>query len=94
LFDIWYVSLTVKKLLSNYIATKNNREIKIMETIQEHKRQLAINVEQASQLSTLSQPLLRKAIRDGELRVVRPGNSRRVVIMMKDFMNYLEGGKQ
>lgn len=65
----------------------------MLETIQEINKQVAVSVEQASQLSTLSQPLLRKAIRDGELRVVRPGNSRRVVIMMKDFMSYLDGGK-
>lgn len=65
----------------------------MIETIQEQNRQLAINVEQASQISTLSQPMLRKAIRDGDLRVVRPGNSRRVVIMMADFMKYLDGGK-
>ncbi len=65
----------------------------MIEQIQEPNRQLAINVEQASQISTLSQPLLRKAIREGELRVVRPGNSRRVLIMMSDFMNYLDGEK-
>ncbi len=65
----------------------------MIETNQEHNRQVAINVEQASQISTLSQPLLRKAIREGQLRVVRPGNSRRVVIMMADFMKYLDGGK-
>ncbi len=60
-------------------------------TITETKDQIAVSVEQASNISTLSKPFLRNEIRAGKLRVVRPGNSRRVLIMMSDFMNYLNG---
>ncbi len=60
-------------------------------TITEAKDQIAVSVEQASNISTLSKPFLRNEIRAGKLRVVRPGNSRRVLIMMSDFMNYLKG---
>lgn len=59
--------------------------------ITETTNAIAISVEQASQVSSLSKPFLRNEIRAGKLRVVRPGNSRRVLIMMSDFMNYLEG---
>ncbi len=60
-------------------------------TMTETTNPIAISVEQASQASSLSKPFLRNEIRDGKLRVVRPGNSRRVLIMMSDFMNYLNG---
>ncbi len=62
-------------------------------TITEAKDQIAVSVEQASDISTLSKPFLRNEIRAGKLRVVRPGNSRRVLIMMSDFLNYLDEGK-
>ncbi len=58
----------------------------------ETKDLIAISVEQASSISSLSKPFLRNEIRAGKLRVVRPGNSRRVLIMMSDFMNYLTKG--
>lgn len=54
---------------------------------------VAISVETAASLSSLSKPFLRNEIRAGKLRVVRPGNSRRVLIMMADFMNYLNEGE-
>jgi excisionase family DNA binding protein len=60
-------------------------------TITETANPVAISVEQASQASSLSKPFLRNEIRAGKLRVVRPGNSRRVLIMMSDFMDYLKG---
>ncbi len=63
-------------------------------TITETKDQIAVSVEQASNISTLSKPFLRNEIRAGKLRVVRPGNSRRVLILMSDFMNYLNGENQ
>ncbi len=63
----------------------------MIEAISETTNAIAISVEQASQASSLSKPFLRNEIRSGKLRVVRPGNSRRVLIMMSDFMNYLEG---
>ncbi len=55
---------------------------------------IALSVENASKLSSLSKPFLRLEIQRGKLRVVRPGGSRRVLIMMSDFMNYLNGEKQ
>ncbi len=63
----------------------------MIEAISETTNAIAISVERASQVSSLSKPFLRNEIRAGKLRVVRPGNSRRVLIMMSDFMNYLEG---
>lgn len=60
-------------------------------TITETANAVAISVEQASQASSLSKPFLRNQIRAGKLRVVRPGNSRRVLILMSDFMDYLKG---
>ncbi len=59
--------------------------------ITEKTNSIAISVEQASQASSLSKPFLRNEIRAGKLRVVRPGNSRRVLIMMSDFVDYLKG---
>jgi excisionase family DNA binding protein len=72
------------------ILTKGDL-LKMTGTITEAKDQIAVSVEQASNISTLSKPFLRNEIRAGKLRVVRPGNSRRVLIMMSDFMNYLKG---
>jgi len=63
-------------------------------TITETKDQIAVSVEQASNISTLSKPFLRNEIRAGKLRVVRPGNSRRVLIMMSDFLKYLNEGEK
>ncbi len=63
----------------------------MIKIVPETTNAIAISVEQASQASSLSKPFLRNEIRAGKLRVVRPGNSRRVLIMMSDFMNYLKG---
>ncbi len=63
----------------------------MLETISETTNAIAISVEQASQVSSLSKPFLRNEIRNGNLPVKRPGNSRRVVIMMADFLDYLNG---
>lgn len=52
---------------------------------------LALSVDEASKISSLSKPFLRNEIRNGNLPVKRPGNSRRVLIMMSDFLNYLNG---
>ncbi len=62
-------------------------------TIQETQPLIALSVESASKLSSLSKIFLRLEIKRGKLRVVRPGNSRRVLIMMSDFMNYLDAEK-
>ncbi len=64
----------------------------MIETISETTNAIAISVERASQVSSLSKPFLRNEIRAGKLRVVRPGNSRRVLILMSDFLDYLNGG--
>jgi excisionase family DNA binding protein len=61
--------------------------------ITETANPVAISVEQASQASSLSKPFLRNEIRAKKLRVVRPGNSRRVLIMMSDFLEYLNKGE-
>ncbi len=61
-------------------------------TITEIATPVAISVEQASQLSSLSKPFLRLEIKRKKLRVVRPGDSTRVLIMMADFMDYLNKG--
>jgi hypothetical protein len=51
-------------------------------------------VSETEEKESLSKPFLRNEIRAGKLRVVRPGNSRRVVIMMTDFMSYLKGEEE
>jgi predicted DNA-binding transcriptional regulator AlpA len=63
-------------------------------THQNTETPLALSVETASKLSSLSKPHLWNEIRNGNLPVKRPGGSRRTVIMMDDFMRYLrnEGG--
>ncbi len=57
-------------------------------------QRIALSIENASKSSGLSKPFLRLEIKRGKLRAVRPGDSRRVLIMMSDFMNYLNGEKQ
>ena len=61
--------------------------------ITQTKDRVALSVDEASRVSSLSKPFLRNEIRAGKLRAVRPGNSRRVLIMMADFMNYLNEGE-
>jgi hypothetical protein len=60
----------------------------------ETRDKLAISIAEASVLSSLSKPHLINEIRNGNLPVKRPGNSRRIVIMMDDFMTYLSGGSE
>ncbi len=50
-----------------------------------------MGVEKASQVSGLSKPFIRLEIKRGKLPVVRPGGSKRVLILMSDFMDYLKG---
>jgi predicted DNA-binding transcriptional regulator AlpA len=65
-------------------------------TAQNTSTPLALSVETASKLSSLSKPHLWNEIRNGNLPVKRPGGSRRTIIMMDDFINYLrnEGGSE
>jgi predicted DNA-binding transcriptional regulator AlpA len=53
---------------------------------------IALSVESASKLSSLSKPHLWNEIRNGNLPVKRPGGAKRVVIMTEDFIRYLNGG--
>lgn len=66
----------------------------MLETSIETKDKVALSIDEASKVSSLSKPFLRNEIRNGNLPVKRPGNSRRIIIMMSDFLNYLNGGKQ
>ncbi len=63
----------------------------MLEIIAEKNSRVAVSVDEAAKISSLSKPFLRNEIRNGNLPVKRPGNSRRVVIMMSDFMDYLNG---
>ncbi len=67
------------------------KDTRMRETITPNK--IAYSVEEISEQTTLSKAFLRLEIKRGKLRVVRPGNSRRVLIMMSDFMNYLNKGE-
>jgi predicted DNA-binding transcriptional regulator AlpA len=60
-------------------------------TNQETSTPLALSVETASKLSSLSKPHLWNEIKRGNLPVKRPGGSRRIVILMSDFLVYLQG---
>lgn len=63
----------------------------MMISTQQAGQMVALSVDQAAKISSLSKPFLRLEIKNGNLPVKRPGNSRRVVIMMSDFMDYLNG---
>jgi predicted DNA-binding transcriptional regulator AlpA len=60
-------------------------------TQQNTETPIALSVETASKLSSLSKPHLWNEIKNGNLPVKRPGGSRRVVILMSDFLVYLQG---
>ncbi len=87
-----------------YAVTYDNRDLrfvqlemirnggKMLKTITETKERVALSIGEASDLSSLSKPFLRNEIKNGNLRVKRPGNSRRIIIMMCDFLDYLNGG--
>ena len=66
----------------------------MLEMIIETRDKLALSIAEASKASSLSKPFLRNEIRNGNLPVKRPGNSRRIVILMSDFVNYLKGENQ
>jgi len=55
----------------------------------------AYSVEEISEQTSLSKAFLRLEIKRGNLKAVRPGNSRRVIITAKSLEDYLnEGEKQ
>ena len=66
----------------------------MIRTPETQEQTIALSVENASKISSLSKVFLRLEIKRGKIRVVRPGNSRRVLIMRDDFLNYLNGGNE
>ena len=63
----------------------------MLETITETQNRLAYSVEECAALTSISKAMLRKEIKAGRLKVKRAG--RRILIMMADFMNYLNEGE-
>jgi excisionase family DNA binding protein len=55
---------------------------------------IALTIERASRLSDLSKPFIRLEVKRGKLRSIRPGGSKRVLILMSDFLDYLKGEKE
>ena len=62
----------------------------MLETVNNKQEKLAYSVEEISEQTTLSKSFLRNEIRAGKLRVVRPGNSRRVLVLNEDLQAYLK----
>ncbi len=67
------------------------RNTKMQETIT--KTKLAYSVEEISAQTSLSKAFLRLEIKRGNLKAVRPGNSRRVIITAKSLKDYLNEGE-
>ncbi len=63
------------------------RNTMMQETITQNK--MAYSIEQISALTSLSKAFLRLEIKRGNLKAVRPGNSRRVIITAKSLEDYL-----
>ncbi len=60
-------------------------------TIAQNK--MAYSVEEISAQTSLSKAFLRLEIKRGNLKAVRPGNSRRVIITAKSLEDYLNEGE-
>jgi excisionase family DNA binding protein len=58
------------------------------------QEKIALSVRETSQATGLSQPFVRLEINRGNLRAVRPGNSRRVLILKDDLVSYLNKGEK
>lgn len=54
---------------------------------------MAFSVEEISAQTSLSKAFLRLEIKRGNLKAIRPGNSRRVIITAKSLENYLNEGE-
>jgi excisionase family DNA binding protein len=67
------------------------RNIEMQESITKNK--LAYSVEEISAQTSLSKAFLRLEIKRGNLKAVRPGNSRRVIITAKSLEDYLNEGE-
>jgi excisionase family DNA binding protein len=50
---------------------------------------LAFSVMEAAKVTCLSKSLLRRDIREGKIKTVRPGNTRRILILKEDLVAYL-----
>lgn len=66
----------------------------MINSVTEMQEKLAYSVEEISEQTTLSKAFLRNEIRNGNLRAVRPGNSRRVLVLNNDLQNYLNGNNE
>ncbi len=67
------------------------RNTMMQETITQNK--MAYSVEEISAQTSLSKAFLRLEIKRGNLKAVRPGNSRRVIITAKSLEDYLNEGE-
>ena len=67
------------------------RNTMMQETITQNK--MAYSIEQISAQTSLSKAFLRLEIKRGNLKAVRPGNSRRVIITAKSLEDYLNEGE-
>ncbi len=61
----------------------------MQESVTQNK--LAYSIEQISEQTSLSKAFLRLEIKRGNLKAIRPGNSRRVIITVKSLEDYLKG---
>ena len=68
------------------------RNSPMQETITQNK--MAYSVEEISAQTSLSKAFLRLEIKRGNLKAVRPGNSRRVIITAKSLEDYLNEGEK
>ncbi len=57
------------------------------------QNKLAYSIEEISAQTSLSKAFLRLEIKRGNLKAVRPGNSRRVIITAKSLEDYLNEGE-
>ncbi len=67
------------------------RNTAMQESVTQNK--IAYSIEQISAQTSLSKAFLRLEIKRGNLKAVRPGNSRRVIITAKSLEDYLNEGE-
>jgi hypothetical protein len=67
------------------------RNTAMQESVTQNK--MAYSIEQISAQTSLSKAFLRLEIKRGNLKAVRPGNSRRVIITAKSLEDYLNEGE-
>ncbi len=69
------------------------KEINKMQDTSIKSKKLAYSVEEIADQTSLSKAFLRLEIKRGNLKAVRPGNSRRVIITAKSLEDYLNEGE-